>query len=191
MSTLADDTYPSNLTWDEFLALPQELRNAQLIDGEVIVNPPNAQHELVVGNLVAVFRAWIRAREGRGQVSTQQPVKVNDHRGYQPDVSWYPEELCSPPDEALAFSGPPSLVVEVLSPSTRTFDMVRKRHDYERIGLGEVWFVDPNPGQQFVLAYQRKLTGEPFIDIEAGPGERLTSPLLEGFELEIDRLFQR
>lgn len=192
MSTLADDLiFPSNLTWDEFLALPHELRNASLVDGEVIVNPPNAQHELVVQSLSLVFREWIHAGSDRGQVSTQQPVKINDRRGYQPDFSWYPSELCSPADEPLAFSGPPSLAVEVLSPSTRTFDMLRKRHDYERVGLGEVWFVDPNPGQQVVFAYRRKMPDEPFVAVEADPADVLTSPLFEGFELQVARLFAR
>jgi Uma2 family endonuclease len=192
VSTLPSDlSFPSNLTWDEFLALPYELRNASLIDGEVIVNPPNAQHELIVRNLHLVFVEWMRAGKGRGQISTQQPVKINDRRGYQPDFSWYPHEVCSPLDEALSFNGPPGLVVEVLSPSTRTFDMVRKRHDYERIGLGEVWFIDPNPAEQVVLAYQRRMPDEPFMAVEAKPDDHLTSPVLEGFELHVARLFER
>jgi Uma2 family endonuclease len=184
-------SFPSNLTWDEFLALPYELRNASLVDGEVIVNPPNAQHELIVRNLQILFVTWMRSGEHRGQTSTQQPVKINERRGYQPDFSWYPQEVCSPRDEALSFSGPPGLVVEVLSPSTRTFDMVRKRHDYEHVGLDEVWFVDPNPGEQVVLAYQRPTPNEPFIAIEAKPGGYLTSPVLDGFELDVARLFDR
>src|SRR5690606_16454063 len=152
------------MTWDEFLALPHEARNAALIDGEVVVNPPNPQHELVVRNLNVVFTAWLRAGAGRGENSTQQPVKINDHRGYQPDFMWYPPERCSPPDEPLAFSGPPALVVEVLSPSTRSFDLIRKRGDYEHAGIGEVWFVDPR--DQRVLVCQRAEDGGCFADRE-------------------------
>ena len=129
MSTLADyPSFPSNLTWDEFLALPHELRNASLIDGEVVVNPPDAPHELVVRNLQLIFTEWIRAGTDRGDVSTQQPVKINDRRGYQPDFAWYPAEVSAPPDEALPwFSGLPGLIVQVYSPSTRRFDRMRKR----------------------------------------------------------------
>jgi Uma2 family endonuclease len=93
VSTLAE--YPSNLTWDEFLALPHELRNASLIDGEVLVNPPNAPHELVVRNLHFVLVEWTLAGPDRGDFSTQQPVKINDRRGYQPDFSWYPADRSS------------------------------------------------------------------------------------------------
>jgi Uma2 family endonuclease len=182
-------SHPSNLTWDEFLAVPYELRNAALIDGQVVVNPPDAQHELVVRNLVIVFRQWLRATTDRGDVSTQQPVKINDRRGYQPDFSWYPPERCAPRDQPAAFSGPPSLVVEVLSPSTRSFDLIRKRGDYERIGMGEVWFVDPKARR--VLVCQRPETGAPFGDTELGPGDTVTSPLLDGFKVPVEDLFER
>jgi hypothetical protein len=38
----------ADLTWDEFLGLPYETRNTDLIDGKMIVNSPNAQHEQIV-----------------------------------------------------------------------------------------------------------------------------------------------
>lgn len=181
--------FPTGLTWDEFLALPYETRNAALIDGEVVVNPPpNAQHELVVQNLILAFRVWIRERSGRGEVSTQQPVKINDYRGYQPDFAWYPVERCAPRDEPRSYSGHPELVAEVLSPSTRSFDLIRKRVDYEDVGIGEVWFVDGNEHE--VLMCQRPEPGQPFVETELGESDILASPLLEGLEVPIKELFE-
>lgn len=184
-------SFPENLTWDEFLALPYELRNASLVDGEVIVNPPNAQHELVVGNLLMAFRTWTRAGTERGQASTQQPVKINDRRGYQPDVLWFPQEYCTPAGEDLRFSGPPGIVIEILSPSTWSFDMIRKRGDYERIGIAEAWFVDPRFGKYGVIACQRPKPDGPFVDVELTPDHHITSPLLDGFDLPVADLFRR
>ena len=189
MSTLAE--YPSNLTWDEFLALPHELRNASLIDGEVLVDAPNELHEFVVQNLIVVFREWMRAGHDRGQVSTQQPVKINDRRGYQPDFSWYPQERCAPAGQPKSYRGQlPALVVEVLSRSTRKRDLVRKRRDYERIGIEEVWFVEQERDNGPLLACQRKAPGEPFIDVAVDIDEMLTSPLLEGFEVRLGLLYE-
>jgi len=182
-------TYPSDLTWDEFLALPHETRNAALIDGEVVVNPPDAPHELIVRNLNLAFTDWTRGGSGRGEVSTQQPVKVNDRRGYQPDFMWYPPEHCAPPDEPPSFSGPPSLIVEVLSPSTRSFDLIRKRADYEHIGIAEVWFIDPRLPQ--VMVCRRPLPDGPYRDTELVAVDTITSPLLAGFELRVDELYRR
>ena len=190
MSTVAG--VPSNLTWDEFLALPYELRNVALIDGEVVVNPPNAQHELVVQNLVLAFRQWAAQGPGRGEVSTQQPVKINDRRGYQPDVAWYPAEVCAPAGEPASFSGPPGIVIEIQSPSTRGFDLMSKRADYDRIGIPEAWFVDPRLDRgPKVMVCVRPEPGAGYGDCELGPTDTLTSRLLPGFSLLVADLTRR
>jgi Uma2 family endonuclease len=186
---ISEVDYPSGLSWDEFLALPHETRNAALVDGEVVVNPPNALHELVVQNLVILFREWLRGAPDRGDVSTQQPVQINDRRGYQPDFAWYPPQHCAPPGEPPAFSGLPGLIVEVFSPSTRRFDVMRKRSDYEHIGIPEAWFVDPIERQ--LLVCQRAEPEAPFDDVEMSADEILTSPLLDGFRLHVGALFER
>jgi len=180
---------PPALTWDEFLALPYETRNAALVDGKIVVNPPNAQHELIVQNLSYAFTTWLRAAAGRGEVSTQQPVRIHDRRGYQPDLMWYPPERCAPAGAPPEFTGLPGLVVEVLSPSTRSFDLIRKRGDYEHVGVAEVWFVDPT--DRHVLVCARPAAGEPYADREVGPRDALTSPLLDGFTIVVDELFHR
>lgn len=181
--------FPPNLTWDEFLSLPQETRNAGLIDGEVVVNPPNTQHEWILSNLHLVFRAWMHGGPNRGVISTQQPVKVHERSGYQPDFLWYEHEHHVPVGGGRTHLDPPSLVVEVLSPSTRRYDLVRKRDDYETVGIPEAWFVSQDPDDYWVLQCQRERPDGPFVDRKRRPGDVLTSPLLPGFEVEVAKLF--
>jgi Uma2 family endonuclease len=191
VSTLVDHSFPPNLTWDEFLALPHELRNASLIDGEVVVDAPNEQHEFVVQNLIVIVRHWIRSGADRGQVSTQQPVKINHRRGYQPDFAWYPQSRCAPPGQPKSYRGQlPGLVVEVLSPSTRKRDLVRKRRDYESIGVDEVWFVEQTAWGGPLIACQRRGPGRPFVDVKADLTDVLTTPRLDGFELRVGLLYE-
>ena len=60
-----------------------------------------------------------------------------------PDLAgWRRERLPEPPDEAY-FTLAPDWVCEVLSPSTRTFDLEEKRPVYAREGVGHLWLVDP------------------------------------------------
>ena len=180
----------TGLSWEEFLALPVETRNCALIDGEIVMNSPNAGHELCVCNLLRAWSEWYHAAPDRGEASTQQPVRIAERRGYQPDLAWYPAEQCAPPGGPPAFSGLPAIVVEVLSPSTRGFDLVRKQHDYAVVGVRELWLVDPDePG---VIVARRPSPGGAFTEIIeldiAGPVE---SPLLPGFALPVAEVFAR
>jgi Uma2 family endonuclease len=181
----------SDLTWDEFLALPYETRNASLIDGEIITCPPDAQHELILANLSVAFMAWLRADNGRGESCTQQPVRIDDRRGYQSDFAWYPPQRCDLHPEGGWFIGPPELIVEVDSATGRPLDWLLKRSDYERIGIGEVWFVDSRPQAEPVIVCRRESPGERFVEVDVGIDDVLTSPLLDGFELQVARLFER
>jgi Uma2 family endonuclease len=45
------------------------------------------------------------------------------------------------------------LVVEVLSPSNRSHDLVTKRHHYGRAGIAQYWIVDPKLRQMAVLVH--------------------------------------
>lgn len=52
-----------------------------------------------------------------------------------------PDTRCSVGEKRL--TGPPDLVVEVLSPGTAKFDRQGKYRAYERHGVHEYWIVDP------------------------------------------------
>jgi len=41
--------------------------------------------------------------------------------------------------------GPPDFVVEILSPKTRTLDLENKKRTYARLGVNELWIIDPVP----------------------------------------------
>ncbi|MEL6211754.1 MAG: Uma2 family endonuclease, partial [Pseudomonadota bacterium] len=60
-----------------------------------------------------------------------------------PDIAgWRRERMPDYPDVAF-FELAPDWVCEVLSPSTRQFDLVEKRALYARESVAHLWFVDP------------------------------------------------
>lgn len=182
----------AGLTWEEFLALPDDdaLRHAELIDGEVVVAPPTDSHQLVVMNLVEALRGWRRAGPGRGETTMDPAIPVAPSRGYLPDLAWYPTERCAPPDAPPSFSNPPALVVEVLSPSTRRLDEQRKSRDFARLGVDEMWLVDP--AEPAVLVLRRAPEASSFeVAADLGVDDELTSPLLPGFALRVGDLLRR
>jgi Uma2 family endonuclease len=190
---MSSATAGSGLTWENFLDLPDDpkYRHAELVDAElVLANPPTWLHQHVVMRLVVALELWIRGGSGRGTVTMEPPVQIRSNRGYLPDVAWFRQEHARPAGGNPYLTGPPDLVVEVLSDSTRSFDLLRKRADYARVGVGELWLIDPEGPSAFVL---RRPVGEPdaadFVLIEElSPTDALSSPLLLGLTIPMAEL---
>lgn len=79
--------------------------------------------------------------------------------------------------------GPPDLVVEVSSPSTRRQDLVRKRRVYERFEVPEYWFVDLDADRVEVYVLRTGRYGAPVV---CERGEVLRSTILEGLEIGVE-----
>lgn len=192
---MADARIPhGGLTWEQFLDLPDEdrYRHAELINGEVVVTAASPLHQQIVNRLWAAIDAWARAGPLRGEVTTEPAVQVAEHRGYLPDVAWYGHGKCAPADAPPSFEQPPDLVVEVLSPSTRTFDAIRKRHDYAAIGVRELWLIEPDGPEARVLRPHDALP-DVFVDAETDidADGTLSSPLLPGLAVRLGDLVER
>lgn len=177
------------MTAEEFYALPDvdELRHAELLDGEVVVTPPSLLGQRIVTRLLTFLLLGVDA-DGRGEVTKHPAVEITVRRVCVPDLAWWPEDRVAPPDEPPAFTGPPALVVEVLSPSTRSFDLLRKRADYSRVGVEELWLIDPEP---IAAQLYRRQGGELELVEELDADGLLASPLLPGLEVSLGRLTRR
>lgn len=178
------------MTADEFLAIPhgEGPRWQELVGGEVVVNEPNALHNYVIWNLMLALGAWTSSGAGRGRIFVPLDVRLNDLNVFAPDVSWYssakvPRAHDPPPYPC------PDLAVEARSPSTWRYDIGAKKAVYESHGLPELWLVDTKAEE--VLVFRRSLPSAPGFDVslELRLGEAVQSPLLAGFRLGLDQLF--
>lgn len=120
------------MSWEEYLALPEHPR-AEWVDGEVVVSPdPVWRHQRIARKLANAFD------EVPGLLgSTSGNIRLPGNRVRIPDAfaTTAPGEL---------FIERPELVVEVLSPSTRSEDLLRKAPEYAAAGIGQFWLVDPD-----------------------------------------------
>ena len=169
----------SHVSEAEFLSLPESLERVELIDGEVIVSPsPLFWHQEVLRRLVLALGRWA---EGRSEVTIGQApldVRFGPNRVLQPDAMVFlariEREQAGPIDRV------PEICIEVLS-SNRAYDRVTKRFVYGAAGVQEYWMVDPG-------GFVERWTGAGLSREELIP-DRLTSGLLPGFELAVDKLF--
>jgi Uma2 family endonuclease len=140
----------SQLTYADLQALPDDHNRYELIDGELLVSAsPNFAHQVAVGHLHVLLRA--AAPVWATVLVAPFDWLVDDRNVYVPDLLVAPTADFG--DRHLA--RPPMLAVEVLSPSSRSVDLVRKRAAYERAGLDHYWVVDPLLPALTVLARVR------------------------------------
>jgi Uma2 family endonuclease len=147
-------------TYDDILALPPGF-TGQIVDGELHVSPrpanPHAQASSILG--MDIGGAYQRGRGGPGgwwivfepEVHLGQDIVVPDLAG------WRRSRMPSVPPAAF-FVLAPDWVCEVLSPSTASFDRVKKMRVFAREGVRHAWFVDP--GARTLEVYRLAEGGE-------------------------------
>ena len=119
--------------------LPDDGLRYELVDGTLLVSAaPSKQHQRVLGNLHLVLRAACPPELEVFLAPTDYQPTVT--RSFQPDL------LVVSRDDAgdKAVTTPLALAVEVLSPSSRSVDLVLKRALYEQAGVQCYWVVDPD-----------------------------------------------
>ena len=138
-------------TLDDYYARPDE-RRVELIDGVFYdMSAPAVIHQKILGELHLLFRECTDAHEGECEVylaPCDVRLDMDNKTMVQPDLL----VICKEYDlGAKRFEGAPDLVLEILSPSTRSKDMLLKLYKYQNAGVKEYWIVDPD--HETVLVY--------------------------------------
>jgi Uma2 family endonuclease len=119
---------------------------AELIRGALHLQPrPRPKHSRAIKSLsVKIGGPFDVDQDGPG--GWEILIEPELHLGAEvvvPDLAgWRRERLPTLPDE-VGIAVAPDWVCEVLSPSTRTYDLTEKREVYGEHGVGWLWFVDP------------------------------------------------
>jgi Uma2 family endonuclease len=178
----------TKLTYADYAALPDDGKRYELIDGELLVNPsPVPIHQTIALNIASAFREYFRKHGGGGVFVAPLDIVVSDAIVLEPDIIVIKHDragIVGPKN----IVGPPHLLVEVLSGSTRRRDEVVKRGIYEQFGVDEYWIVDPD--NELVRGYRRKGAAYlPVFDVNTVTGGIITTPLLAEFALPVEDVF--
>lgn len=140
----------TQLTLEQFLALPEGDIIYELIDGEAVPKfkndpmSPKFFHSSITGALFILLSAWA---QGRGRVAIEWAIKLT--RNQQPcwipvpdltyvsynclSADWWEDDACPVV---------PELVIEIISPGQTFGAMTEKATDYLKAGVSRVWVVD-------------------------------------------------
>ena len=134
---------PKKYTLEDYYALPDE-RRVELIDGVFYdMSAPTIEHQTILGDMHLLFRECAD-QHGMPCHVLLSPLDVrldkDDYTMVQPDLVVF----CHDYDiHDRYYEGAPDLLVEILSPSTRSKDLLLKLNKYSNAGVREYWIVDP------------------------------------------------
>lgn len=155
----------------------------ELLDGVLIMHSPaNVRHENLFWFLGSLLLGYAGARKLGMVLGSRTPIHLEEERRFEPDLLFVKTEHLSRLGET-ALTGPPDLVVEILSPATRDYDCGQKRAAYAVGGIPEYWMVNAEKSQMLV----DRPAGTRVIEHTEGHYE---CPALPGFGLNVGWLWQ-
>lgn len=179
------------VTIDEFYKIKESTdKILEFIDGVIYMSPsPSTKHQRISGRLYAKLFNFL---EGKECEAFSAPYDVQLHReDIQEDKVVIPDisVICDKSGiEDSKYIGIPTFIIEILSPSNQSNDLVVKLNLYMKYGVKEYWII--NPMINTVQTYSLNNDGlYDQIDVVKNSGT-ISSKIFNGFTVDIGELFR-
>jgi Uma2 family endonuclease len=152
---MATSTSDRPMTAEDLMALPDDGTRYELSRGVLICMSPAAYWSGKIGGRIARKMGNFAEEHGLGECGVPDTgfrLSRNPDTVREPDV-WFIRSDRLPTREAESeyFDGPPDIAGEVISPTDRFEDVMRKVRDYLDAGTRLVWAFDPGPRTTLVF----------------------------------------
>ncbi|HZP82437.1 MAG TPA: Uma2 family endonuclease [Chthonomonadaceae bacterium] len=184
------------LTYEEYLRLPEIKRRYEILDGEMVMSPaPISDHQWILSELLLLLLEFVRSR--KLGVVLPAPVDIIIRKRpklqtRQPDIVFLStartgvrgrKELKQMPQIEIA----PDIAVEILSPEEERKTWPGKLADYAEIGVPEVWLARPE--EETIEVLQRKAGSYERLGLY-GQGETVRSAVLPELGFGVGDIFE-
>ena len=154
MSTFPQSIPPGKilLTYDDYSLLPNDRNRYEILDGELSVTPaPATTHQTALGNLYRFLANYVVTNQLGKLFIAPTDLILAPTTVVQPDLIFIGNDRLHIVTER-AIEGAPTLVIEILSPTTHRTDRVTKAQLYAKYQVPQYWLVDPD--QRTLEAYE-------------------------------------
>ena len=190
--TVADDiivtmSISAKFSYEDLQLIPFDRNRYEIVDGELFVTAaPIPLHQVIVGNTYGDLRQHVRKHRLGVVFMAPCDIVFASSTVLEPDIFFVSRSRLHIIGEK-NLSGPPDLVVEVLSESTKRLDREIKPKQYAKYGVPEFWLIDPE-GKTVELF--RLSQGAYELAERLGFGDTLTSPLFPGLSISVSSLWE-
>jgi len=174
-------------TYEDYLNLPDNGKRYEIINGELYMVPaPTLGHQDTIGEFHLTMGLFLRTNPIGKIYLAPTDIIFSEIDVLQPDLIFVSKEKF----DILTrenIQGAPDLVIEVLSPGTEKRDRTIKLKAYSKFGVQEYWMA--NDIKAIVEVWRRrgkKLVLHTVLDRT----QTLTTPLLPGLEISLEKIFQ-
>jgi Uma2 family endonuclease len=163
------------MTYRDYVALPDDGKRYELHDGDLVeLTSPTLRHQRALRHLVGILDRHVRTLNLGEVIPAPFDVILSATTVVQPDIVFVARDRARALTDR-GIEGTPTLVVEILSPSTAGRDRGRKKALYARHGLPYLWLVDP--GDESLEAYELRADGYVLVGRRAGRTSGSLPPL--------------
>lgn len=177
-------------TYEDYLQIPEEPGyRFEILEGILVKEPsPSMHHQRVSSALFRQLANYFDGFDPQGELFfAPLDVTLTPRNVLQPDILFISAARRGVMREE-RIDGPCDLVVEIMSPTNRRKDRLRKMEIYRKAGIPHYWLADPEEStlEAFVLR-----EGHYTLVFAGGPGDAFSHPEFPGLDLSLDKVFRR
>lgn len=168
-------------TYDDYLQLPDNGFRYEILDGDLHMSPaPAPRHQLLILRLGGAILRHLELNNAGRAFPAPVDVRLDENVLVQPDLVVVLNAKLPNVSER-EITGPPDLLIEVISPSSVVVDRRRKFDLYASYKVREYWLIDL---EEHVIEIN-VLRGEAYsLLAKFTRGQRLVSEVLPGLEID-------
>ena len=179
------------VSYEEFMVINEKSTlRMELINGEIhLMGSPNINHQEILGRLYLIYVSYFKGKKCRIFLAPfdvhfkKKDIKEPDVM--QPDIL-VACDLENNVNDKGKYMGTPTLVIEILSESSRSKDMVDKLNTYMLSGVEEYWIIDTR--QKSIMIYGFTECGIDMLKTFE-KGEMAESLVFKGLSVDVEGLF--
>ena len=177
---------PDRYTYKDYLLIDDDKRYEILRGGLIMVPAPFTIHQRLLRNIEDILWNFVKEKKLGEVLVAPTDVVLSEDIVVQPDILFISKEGLDIIKEA-AIMGSPDLIVEIISPSSASYDTVEKRDIYEEYGVKEYWLVFPQEKAIEVLALEDGVYRELCKGRKTGV---VRSKIIVGLEVDLKEVFE-
>jgi Uma2 family endonuclease len=186
-------TEKKKYTYQDYLKFSNDVRY-EIIEGNLIIVPaPNSSHQNISRNIELLICDYIY-KNNLGEVfHAPYDVILDNNNIIQPDILYISREQFGNIKDGGGFFGSPEIVIEIISPSSKSRDTYQKKDLYESFNIKEYWIVDPANKTMEIFTLDEKSKYYLFSEGYLGEGgnSSLNSNILKDLEINLSVVFAK